>query len=422
MSVSTSSAPVHAYERISGRGWLLVAVCLIGISAGPAAFGIASLGLFIEVFEKQFGWSRTEVSSAASVMMICTAISMPFVGRLVDRIGPRRVLIPSIVLLGLCMLAIPFLVTQFWQFMLIYVLMGTIAAGTNSVPYMRVLASWFDRSRGLAIGIAGSGTGLGFAYVPLVGHAAISQFGWQAGYVVLGLIMFCIVLPLVFFFLKETPDGGQVEDNSAAKKDLAGMSLSEAMRQRNFWLLAAIFITLAFVLYGLIPHLTPMLTDRGLTAAAAAGIASLFGFATFGGRVFIGFLIDKFDARLVAVTFFSISALGLLLLAVPLPDWAIVVAAVLLGGSLGAEVDMLAYMTSRYFGLKCFAEIFGVIFGAVLVAMGLGPMAFGLVFDKTGSYQAILLIGAPACLLAAALMFLLPPIAQARRGAAISVT
>jgi MFS family permease len=409
-------------ERISPRGWMIVLVSLIGISTGPAAFGIASLGLFIDVFERQFGWSRAEVSSAASLMMLCSAFSMPIVGRLVDKIGPRKVLIPSVAILALCFLAIPALVTQFWQFMLVYVAIGTIAAGTNSVPYMRVLASWFDRSRGLAIGIAGSGTGLGFAYVPLVGQAAISQFGWQAGYVALGLIMLCVTLPLVIFLLKERPDGAAEADGEGAAEAQSGMNLKEVLRTRNFYLLASIFVTLAFVLYGLIPHMVPLLTDRGVSPAAAAGVASVFGLATFVGRIVIGFLVDKFDARLIAVTFFAISAVGLGLLAVPLPNWAMIVPALLLGGSLGAEVDMLAYLTSRYFGLKCFAQIFGALFGAVLVAMGMGPVAFGLVFDMTGSYGAMLAVGAPACLVAAGLMLMLPPVAERRRGGAVSVT
>lgn len=401
---------------------MIVLVSLIGISTGPAAFGIASLGLFIDVFEKQFGWSRAEVSSAASLMMLCSAFSMPIVGRLVDKIGPRKVLIPSVAILALCFLAIPALVTQFWQFMLVYVAIGTIAAGTNSVPYMRVLASWFDRSRGLAIGIAGSGTGLGFAYVPLVGQAAISQFGWQAGYVALGLIMLCVTLPLVIFLLKERPDGAAEADGEGEAEAQSGMNLKEVLRTRNFYLLASIFVTLAFVLYGLIPHMVPLLTDRGVSPAAAAGVASVFGLATFVGRIVIGFLVDKFDARLIAVTFFAISAVGLGLLAVPLPNWAMIVPALLLGGSLGAEVDMLAYLTSRYFGLKCFAQIFGALFGAVLVAMGMGPVAFGLVFDMTGSYGAMLAVGAPACLVAAGLMLMLPPVAERRRGGAVSVT
>jgi len=419
--VTASTADLPLRERISPRGWTIVLISLIGISTGPAAFGIASLGLFIEVFEKQFGWNRAEVSSAASLMMLCSAFSMPVVGRLVDKIGPRKVLIPSVAILGLCFLAIPAFVTQFWQFMLVYVAIGTIAAGTNSVPYMRVLASWFDRSRGLAIGIAGSGTGLGFAYVPLVGQAAISQFGWQAGYVALGLIMLCVTLPLVLFFLKERPDGA-TEAEGAAAEGQGGMNLKEVLRTRNFYLLAAIFVTLAFVLYGLIPHMVPLLTDRGVSPAAAAGVASIFGFATFAGRIAIGFLVDKFDARLIAVTFFAISAVGLGLLAVPMPTWAMIVPALLLGGSLGAEVDMLAYLTSRYFGLKCFAQVFGALFGAVLVAMGLGPVAFGVVFDLTGSYGSMLAVGAPACLAAAGLMLLLPPVLERRRGAAVSVT
>lgn len=422
MTTPAVAAEVPLAERISPRGWRIVAICLFGISTGPAAFGIASLGLFIEVFEKQFGWSRAEVSSAASVMMLCSAFSMPVVGRLVDRIGPRKVLIPSVAILGLCFLAIPALVSHFWQFMAVYVAIGTIAAGTNSVPYMRVLASWFDRSRGLAIGIAGSGTGLGFAYVPLVGQWAISHFGWKGGYVALGLIMLCVTLPLVVFLLKEQPDGKAEAHDGAEDAPQLGASLAEALRRKDFWLLAAIFITLAFVLYGLIPHMVPLLTDRGVTAAVAAGVASIFGFATFGGRIMIGFLVDKFDARLIAVVFFAISAAGLALLAVPLPAWAMIGPALLLGGSLGAEVDMLAYLTSRYFGLKSFAQIFGVLFGAVLVAMGMGPVAFGLVFDLTGSYQAILAIGAPACLVSAGLMLLLPPVLERRRGAPISVT
>lgn len=420
MTASTADIPLR--ERISPRGWMIVLISLIGISTGPAAFGIASLGLFIDVFEKQFGWTRAEVSSAASVMMLCSAFSMPVIGRLVDKIGPRKVLIPSVAILGLCFMAIPALVTQFWQFMLVYVAIGTIAAGTNSVPYMRVLASWFDRSRGLAIGIAGSGTGLGFAYVPLIGQAAITQFGWKGGYVALGLVMLCVTLPLVLFFLKERPDGAAEADGEARAESQAGMDLKQVLRTRNFYLLAAIFVTLAFVLYGLIPHMVPLLTDRGVSPAAAAGVASVFGLATFAGRIAIGFLVDKFDARMIAVTFFSISAVGLGLLAVPLPNWAMIAPALLLGGSLGAEVDMLAYLTSRYFGLKCFAQIFGALFGAVLVAMGLGPVAFGLVFDLTGSYGAMLALGAPACLISAGLMLLLPPVLERRRGGAVSVT
>ena len=420
------SLPLAVEQGVAGaarptlRGWLIIAVCLLGISAGPAAFGIGSLGLFMEPFQSQFGWTRAELSAAASVLMLCSAVSMPVVGRLVDRLGARKVLIPSLGVLALCMLALT-QVAALWQFMAIYVLMGTLAAGTNSVPYMRVLATWFDRSRGLAIGIAGSGTGLGFAYVPMLGQTAISQFGWQGGYVALALVLLAIVLPMVVILLQEQP-GADLTDGERPPASDQGASLTEALRQRDFWLLIAIFVVLAFVLYGLIPHMVPLLTDRGMGAAAAAGVASIFGLATFAGRILIGFLLDKFDARLIGLVFFSLSAVGLGLLWAPLPAWAMIAPALLLGGSLGAEVDMLAYLTSRYFGLKCFAQIFGVLFGAVMVAMGLGPVVFGFVFDATGSYQAMLAIGAGMCLVASSLVLALHPYMERRRGAPISVT
>ncbi|WP_051330630.1 MFS transporter [Niveispirillum irakense] len=413
-------------------GWVVVLVSLLGISTGPAAFGLASLGLMIGPLEQEFGWDRAQTSSAVSIMMICTALSLPFVGRLVDRFGVRRVLIPSIIIMGLCLLSLP-LVTALWQFVAVYIVMGTLAVGSNSVPYMRVLASWFDRSRGLAIGIAGSGTGLGFAYVPVLTEWLVTSHGWRTGYVGLGLIMLCLTLPMILFLLRESPAAmGLTPDGLPPALDAAGTpvtpaaqtgdTLREALTRRDFWSLVTIFVSLAFVLYGLIPHLVPMLTDRGLSTRDAAQIASIFGLATFGGRLLIGFLIDRHDARLIAFIFFSLSALGLGVLAMDLPTWAFLVAALLLGGSLGAEVDMLAYLTSRYFGLRSFAAIFGVLFGAVMMGMGLGPAIFGFVFDKTGSYNSMLALGVPICLMAIVLVTLLRPYAEKRRGAPLSVT
>src|SRR5690606_22388926 len=298
--------------------------------------------------------------------------------------GVRRVLIPSVILLALCMVMLGTM-QHYWQFMAAYVFMGTLAAGTNSVPYMRLLSCWFDRQRGLAIGIAGSGTGLGFAYIPLITENTISAYGWRGGYFSLALLLMVITLPMVAFLLKDPPTGA-AHDGEGPPPGSVGDSLAQALRKRDFWLLALIFVALAGLLYGLIPHLVPLLTDRGISDAQAAWIASIFGFSAFGGRLLIGVLIDRFDARRIAFIFFLFSGIGLCIFRIPSnPMWAVVVAAVLLGGSLGAEVDMLAYFTSRYFGLRHFAKIFGVLFGAVLVAMGLGPLVFGMVFDATGS-------------------------------------
>lgn len=400
--------------------WHIVAVALIGISTGPAAFGLASIGLYIEHFQQLHGWSRTELSAAVSIMMVCTAFSLPLVGRLIDRFGIMRVMIPSVIAMALCLIAIPF-VNALWQFIAIYIGIGTLAAGSNAVGYLRVLAGWFDRSRGLAIGIAGSGTGLGFAYVPLVTQYLIDNFGWEAGYFGLGAIMIGVTLPLVAIFLREAPAEVK-EDLIESPASARGLSLREAMGARDFWFLGAIFVSASMALYGLIPHLVPLLTDRGFSPGVAAQVASAFGFATFAGRVLIGYLVDKFDARRIALIFLALSALSLPLLAFELPIWAVLLAGILLGGSLGAEVDMLAYLTSRYFGLRCFAQIYGLLMGAVMLAMATGPVLFGAVFDYTGSYAPLLMLGVPICGIAAALTLALRPYAERKRGGPVSVS
>lgn len=404
----------------------MVAVALFGISTGPAAFGLASMGLVSGPLHEEFGWSLSQISGAVSLMMLSTAACMPIAGRLVDRWGARRVLLPSLIILGVAFLLAPF-IRSYWQFLALYLVMGTLAVGTNSVAYMRILSSWFDRRRGLAIGIAGSGTGLGFAYVPALSALLVAQYGWRGCYIGLGAILLFVTLPLVFFVLKETPEevGLCVDGESSAAETVTapkGMSVREAIRTRDFWVLGGVFVGLAFALYGLMPHLVPLLTSRGLSEAAAASIASLFGLAAFGGRLLIGFLLDKFDARKIALLFFSLSAVGLFSLNFPLPYWAFVGTALLLGGSLGAEVDMLAYLISRYFGLTAFSQIFSVMFSAVMVAMGVAPLVFGLVFDRTGSYSAILALGGPICIAAIGLVLLLRPYAERRRGVALSTT
>ncbi|WP_421730082.1 MFS transporter [Brevundimonas sp.] len=408
------------------RGWLVVGVALFGISTGPAAFGLASMGLVSSPLAAEFGWSMSQISGAVSLMMLATAACMPIAGKMVDKWGPRRVLLPSILVLAATFLLAPF-IRNYAQFLAFYIAIGTVAVGTNSVAYMRILSSWFDRRRGLAIGVAGSGTGLGFAYVPLLSAALVAQFGWRGCYIGLGCILLFVTLPLVFFIMKETPqDVGLAVDggipSETAQPALGGSSLSEALRSRDFWVLLAVFVGLAFALYGLMPHLVPLLASRGMGEAAAASIASLFGLAAFGGRLLIGFLLDKFDARRIALIFFSLSAIGLFALTLSLPYWAFVVAAILLGGSLGAEVDMLAYLISRYFGLKAFSQIFSVMFSAVLMAMGTAPLIFGIVFDRTGSYSSILALCAPICLVAIGLVLLLRPYGAKARGAALSST
>ncbi len=380
-------------------GWFVVGAAMLCISTGPGTFAFAALGLFIIPFETEFGWERTQISACLTLLVVATAISLPFIGRFVDKHGSRLILFPSLVTFALCLAAIPTFVSELWQLTLIFLLIGTIAAGTNSVSYMPIVSAWFFKYRGLAIGISIAGIGLGFAYVPLLLQYLIDNAGWRYGYYALSGIVIFIAFPLVYFFLKESPadmglkpDGettGEVPD--ATKKDV-GLEVKEILRHREFWMLVAIFVVLSFVLNGMLAHLAPMLSDRGMDTATAAAVAATAGITIFFSRILIGFLIDRFFAPYVGMVFFSLSAVGMAIFALGAVDAMAFIGAICVGLSLGAEVDLLAYLAGRYFGLKSFGTTYGLLFSAVLTGTAIGPLAFGIGFDTTGSYVSILTI------------------------------
>lgn len=381
-------------------GWWVVGACAICISTGPGPFAFAALGLFVIPFTNEFGWDRAEISFCLTLLIAATAICLPFIGRLVDRFGSRIVLMPSLIVMALCLAAIPFLVSELWHLMIIFLAIGTLAAGTNSVPYMPVLSAWFLKKRGLAIGLAISGIGLGYFYVPLLLHYFIDNHGWRSGWYALSSVVVLVAIPLAFVFLRESPasmglqpDGetAETEPPRATRKDV-GFTTREVLRHREFWLLSAIFVVLSFVLNGMLSAVVPMLVDRGMETSQAAAVAATEGLTVFISRILIGYLIDRIFAPYVAMAFFTLSAIGIGIFALGAVDGLAFVGAILVGLSLGAEVDLLAYLTGRYFGLKTFGATYGLLFAAILTGTALGPLAFGIGFETTGSYTEILTI------------------------------
>ncbi len=378
-------------------GWWVVAVSILGLSIGPGQFAFASLGLFMVPLGDEFGWDRAQISLALTVFTVALAFSLPIAGRGVDRWGSRRVLVPSIVVCGVGLVAIPLLATHLWTLLLIFALIGSLGAGANSLPYMLTIATWFDRRRGLAIGVAMAGAGLGYAYVPPLVQYMIDGYGWRSGYLVLAGITLLVGAPLIGLLLQESPadrglrpDGVKDDSASAVPATLSGVDRSEALRTMSFWILFMVFGVLAFSLYGLLPHLVPMLTDRGMDGTQAALVASTIGITIIVARVIIGYLIDRFFAPRVALVFFLASAGGIVMLAAGATGPMAYLAAVLIGLSIGAEIDLMAFLTTRYFGLRCFGEIYGLMFAALLIGTSFGPIAFGMAFETTGSYVSIL--------------------------------
>jgi predicted MFS family arabinose efflux permease len=204
-----------------------------------------------------------------------------------------------------------------------------------------------------------------------------------------------------------TPDGADERHDTAATDDASGFGVAESLRSATFWMLWAVFCLLSFSLYGLLPHFVPMLTDRGMSTAQAALAASTVGITIIIARVGIGYLIDRFFAPRVALLFFLASAAGIGLLAVNPTGGTAFLAAVLVGLSIGAEIDLLAYLTTRYFGLRNFGAVYGLMFAALLVGTSAGPVSFGVGYELSGSYASILVacagMNTAACIIVALL-------------------
>lgn len=380
-------------------GWYVVAISAWGISSGTAPFLFASLGLFIIPFHTEFGWNRAEISALIPVLVLSVMITQPIAGRIIDRIGARKILIPSTIAFGILLAAIPVFVSQIWHLGLIFFFIGTLGVAANTLPYLRVVSCWFNKKRGLAIGLSVSGIGLGYAYVPILVQTIIDIHGWRAAYFALSIIVLIVSVPLIYVFLKETPenlglsvDGGEPSDTNDKTQYSFGLSSLQTIRKQEFWIMLFIFLFIAFNLHGLLLHLHPMMTDKGFDASTAAKIVSCLGLTVLISRILIGYLLDIYFAPRVALLFFALSTIGFALFSVSSALPLMYLAAILAGLSLGAEIDILAYLIGKYFGLRSFGEIYGLLFVGILIGSAIGPPAFGLGFERTGSYSSILII------------------------------
>jgi MFS family permease len=395
-------------------GWWIVLVAGIGLSVSWAPILGFTLGVFLKSLSQEFQWSRAQISLAFTLSSLGLTLSAPVLGWLVDRCGARRVIMSATLLFGVGVLSLSLLSAHLWLLYAIFLFTGAVGSGATPLPYSKVIAQWFDRKRGLALGLAAVGTSVGMLVMPPVAQALISSVGWRSTYVFLGLLALGITLPVVGLFLQETPqlmglwpDGEVSVATTAATKP--GLSSRAACHTATFWVLvsAAFLVSTSFV--GCLVHLVPLLTDRGVSAQQAALATSIGAGGALLARVGAGYMLDRFFAPYVAVAFFCGSALGIVLLWSGVGGGLVFVAAVLVGLGQGAEFDILPYAISRYFGLRALGEIYGYAFAAITLGGALGPFVMGMSFDATGSYGIALLSFAGASVTAAGLMAGLGP-------------
>lgn len=405
-----------ADERVRRHAWLMVGMCMVGTMCCSTSVVLINTGVFIRPLGAAMGWGRGEVTFALSVAALSMAFANPFVGRAIDHFGVRPVLIGSLVSYGVFTAATPSLIGLFGPLGL-YIGFGLVAAlgaGSNVIAYVRVLSGWFagpmDGSRGLALGIAGAGVPLGAAVSSPLAVKLIDLFGWRAGFWGLAVLPFCIGLPVAIFGVRMAhgETGGARAALAGGRTRASGLSLGEASRTRQFWLMIAIVLLMASCLQGIGIHTPPLLSDRGISANGLALVLAVTSVLGIAGRVGAGFLFDYFFAPWVSIGIFGIAATAAFML-VGLPGLAAAIAATMLVtvGS-GAESDFVGYLVGRYFGLRSYGEIFGWIYGMFMVGIAVGPLLFGIAFDHFGSYRVPFIFAGCGLALICVLLLLMP--------------
>lgn len=375
---------------------IAVSLLCLGIFSGC---GVGSFSLFVNSLQPEFGWGRGEIMLAFTIFFLLTGLAAPLVGGIVDRYGVRGVIAVGSLVTGLGFASLC-LLQNLWHFYLAYFFIGTGTAAFGQVSASAMVANWFVKKRGTAIGIMGTGVGLGtFAVAPLVGGFLIPTFGWRVAYLALGLIAWTLI-PLAIFVVRTRPvDMGLHPDGitspeelsaiNASSMDTKGLNLKAALGTMAFWLVSVTFFFSAFGSLGVMQTLVPYLQDAGFPVTLAAGALTLTGLGSAIGKFAFGWLCDKIEAKqacALSFIFLSAGAIILMLVKSTTPLAIAWLAALVIGLGAGGWLPTMTMLVSRNFGLAYYGAIFGMVSLFQAVGGSAGPLFSGFIFDTMSTY------------------------------------
>jgi len=406
-------------------GWIIVALALISMAFW---FGIrSSFSVFYVALLEDFAWNRGDSAGVQSMALITYTVMAPLVGGLIDRFGPRRVVLPGILILALGLILCR-TIANLAQFYLLYgVVVGTGITCIGIVTYSAILAHWFEKRRGLASGIAVSGMGLGtFVLVPL-SQSFISMWGWRLTFVVLGGLVLTIVLPLNALFLRHKPlDLGQCVDGIENNPSFNGgascameaddtefrWTSRKVISSGRFWALMGFACCAIIGIYIILVHNVRFLVDQGIAKMTAAFIFALVGAISSIFRIFWGWLSDRIGREITYTMGIACACLGagsLLLFEAygsPLFTYSFFV---FFGMGWGVTAPMFMAVAADLFRGKIFGLIYGFVEGGVGIAAAFGAWVAGFIFDETQSYQLAFALVIVALLISCVFIWLAAP-------------
>jgi MFS family permease len=404
------SEPVAGKPQTRGQefalGWPVIVGALLCYAVSIAAIPTYTNGVFMTELTKEFGWTRGQFSSAGLAHTAVLVPMAPLVGLVADRFGIRWPIAISMVGMAVLYVLKATVMDSFLFFVLLTGGAAFIGAASLPVVFTRAVNSWFDQARGLALGCTLVGTGVTATIGPGIVAWLIDRYDWHVAYIVLACAMLAMT-PFIVWTVRLAPWDAGGGATPKAGKVAEGESLGEAVRQAKFWIMGAAFFIQALATLGLVGHFVPMLTDAGVSITSAAQTVGLVGIAIILGRFCVGALLDHLFAPWVAAVVAAVCLLGTLTLLYGGIGFA-PLAAFTLGFAVGAEVDIIGFLASRYFGLKAYGRIYGSLYGLFLLGSGISAFWIGAVFDAMGSYDMALLVSCLMLAVVIVLVMLLP--------------
>ena len=370
------------------RGWHILLLAGLGVATCVTATVLYGFGVLVIPLQKAFGLARADLQLSITCLFLGAGVACHLAGVLNQRYGMRAVTMVSLLALSLGYLALTLFRGTLWHLYLGFALLAFAGVGTLQVTWSHLVNEWFERNRGLALAIVLSGTGLAASVLPPVLTWAIARWDWRAGFVVMAAPTLLLTLPLTLMWMRSPARLAAAHVTDAV---LLGESWSSAVRGRKFWTLTVALTLAVSAVLGLLASVIPLLRDKGFDAATASGIFSSFGVALVAGRIVVGYLLDRLWPAGISAAALALPAIGCFMLVtinsnVP----ALVAACVLIGIGTGAEFDISAYLLARYFGMRDFSRLYGLLLGIVTVTSALAPALFAVLYRSSGSYDSML--------------------------------
>lgn len=380
----------HKPAIFHGYWVLMVGFLCVFFSAGCTAY---TFSLFVKSLQTDFGWGRGQIMGAYTVLSILAGLASFPIGKIVDQHGGQKVISAGALLTGAGFILLS-RIDQLWQFYALYIVIGFGIAAFGHVSASTVVSSWFDRGRGLIIGIMSTGIGLGgFALAPLFGGYLIPNLGWRLSYLILGVLTCVVLVPSSLLVMKKRPAGDGHADSphgsSASQMQPRRLSPRIVLATLVFWLLAISYLVNGFNQSGVMLSQSPHLLDIGLPPEIAATGLGLVGLASAFGKFGFGWLCDKIQAKYAFCMglFLQLAAVTMLIFVEPrLLERLIWLYAVLFGLGIGSWLPTMSIMVSTTYGLASYGAIYGLVNVFQSIGMATGPLAAGYLYDISGSY------------------------------------